>query len=180
AVLDAVDDLDFFASAILRDDQADVLADGLVRRIAEHPLGGPVPRRDDALEGLGDDRIVRRIDDRGQTRRRDLAGLDWVSRSFIHTFLPRRQRTGRSRGNLADVIWTPTGPTSSVLSTQQKSLLLRVTSQCRSCHFRDPGTSGCRDRLSELFCFLSSSETHARAMTSGPGVSVISSSSCLG
>ena len=34
--------------------------------VAEHALGGGIPRRDDAVQILGDDRVVRRFDDRRQ------------------------------------------------------------------------------------------------------------------
>ena len=40
-----------------------MLADDLVGGVAEDPLGGLVPARDDAVEGLADDGIVGRFDD---------------------------------------------------------------------------------------------------------------------
>ena len=55
-----------------RDDLRDRLADHLVGLVAEDPLGAGVPRGDDALQRLADDRVVRRDDDRRQARRVDL------------------------------------------------------------------------------------------------------------
>ena len=46
-----------------RHQDGDVPADDLVGGVAEDPLGAPVPARDDAVEGLGDDGIVGRFDD---------------------------------------------------------------------------------------------------------------------
>ena len=51
-----------------RDDQGDRLADGLVGRVAEEPLGPGVPRADDAVERLADDGVVGRLDDGRQPR----------------------------------------------------------------------------------------------------------------
>ena len=44
--------------SIVGDDQENMLPDRLTRRIAEQPLSRPVPRCDDAVEGLTDDRVV--------------------------------------------------------------------------------------------------------------------------
>ena len=55
-------------------DQLDVVADGLRRAVAEHPLGGAVPAGDDAVERLADDRVVGRVDDGGQPRALDVFG----------------------------------------------------------------------------------------------------------
>ena len=44
-----------------RNDARDRLPDHFVGRVAEHPLGGGVPRRDDAVQILADDRIVGRL-----------------------------------------------------------------------------------------------------------------------
>ena len=51
-----------------RDDQGDGLADGLRGGVAEEPLGPGVPRPDDAVEGLADDRVLGRLDDGRQPR----------------------------------------------------------------------------------------------------------------
>ncbi len=51
-----------------RDDQGDRPADGLLGRVAEEPLGPGVPRADDAVERLADDRVVGRLDDGRQPR----------------------------------------------------------------------------------------------------------------
>ena len=55
-------------------DQLDVVADGLRRAVAEHPLGGAVPAGDDAVERLADDRVVGGVDDGGQPRALDVFG----------------------------------------------------------------------------------------------------------
>src|SRR5262249_54354255 len=44
----------------------DRLADDLLGRVAEHPLRRRIPGHDDAVERLGDDGIVRRLDYGGQ------------------------------------------------------------------------------------------------------------------
>jgi hypothetical protein len=59
AALDPGKNLRFLASALLGDDAHDGLADHLGRRVAEHPLGGRVPRGDDPVQRLADDCIVR-------------------------------------------------------------------------------------------------------------------------
>ena len=56
------------------DDQRDRLPDGFRLREAEHPLGGAIPRGDDALEILADNRIVGKLDDRGQVERGSISG----------------------------------------------------------------------------------------------------------
>ena len=53
---------------VLGDDQRDRLADRLRRRVAEDPLGGPVPGGDDTVERLADDRVLRGLDQRHQPR----------------------------------------------------------------------------------------------------------------
>ena len=56
---------DFFLSvALWRDYQGNVTTDGLGCRIAEHTLRSPIPRHDYAVQGLADDGIVRRVDNR--------------------------------------------------------------------------------------------------------------------
>src|SRR5205085_1818582 len=66
AATHVIEDLIFFALPIRRDDAADRLADHFLRRVAEHLLGGPVPGHHDAVQVLADDRIVARLDDRGE------------------------------------------------------------------------------------------------------------------
>ena len=61
---DACEDQFFFGLPVGRNDHADRLADRLGGGVAEHPLGRPIPRRDDAVQILADDRVVRRFDDR--------------------------------------------------------------------------------------------------------------------
>ncbi len=58
-----VDDV-FLRETLRGDYERDVTADGLGRRVAEHPLRSPIPRRDYPVEGLADDGIVRRINNR--------------------------------------------------------------------------------------------------------------------
>ena len=70
---DARQDDVFFGLAVRRDDHPNRPADGFGRRVAEHPLGGPVPGRDDAVQILADDRVVGRFDDGDQP-------VDWRGR----------------------------------------------------------------------------------------------------
>ena len=50
---------------VVRHDHLDVLPDHLAGRVAEHPFGRRVPRRDDAVERLGHDRVLGMLDRRG-------------------------------------------------------------------------------------------------------------------
>ena len=59
ALAEAGEDLNFLRPSIVRNDQENVLADGLGRRVAKESLRRPVPRRDDAVQRLADDGIVR-------------------------------------------------------------------------------------------------------------------------
>src|SRR5690349_2428557 len=59
----AAQDHGLLVSALRRDQERDVSANYLPRRVPEHLLGGPVPRGDDAVEILADDRVCRRLDD---------------------------------------------------------------------------------------------------------------------
>ena len=52
----------FFALQVLGNQHADRLPDRLRFLVTEHPLGGRVPRRDDAVEVLGDDGVVGGLD----------------------------------------------------------------------------------------------------------------------
>ena len=62
------EDVVFFGLPLGRDQHPDRPADELVGRIAEQPLGGGVARLNDAVEILREDRIVGRVDDRGEVR----------------------------------------------------------------------------------------------------------------
>ena len=75
---DARQDHVFFGLAIGRDDHANRLADGLGGGVAEHAFGRPVPGRDDAVQILADDGVVRRFDDPGE-----MANCD-VIRRWLH------------------------------------------------------------------------------------------------
>ena len=57
----------FFVLQFLGNQHANGLPDRLGCGVAEHTLGGRIPRHDDAVEILRDDGIVGRFDDRGET-----------------------------------------------------------------------------------------------------------------
>src|SRR5262249_41287953 len=78
-------------------DEADVTADGLFRRVSVHPLCRGIPRRNDALQRLADDRIVRRIDDGGEASHRHIARLGWVTRFSFHADGPLTTGSQRTR-----------------------------------------------------------------------------------
>src|SRR5262249_25298933 len=65
----------FFALTIVRNDRADRMSDHLDSGIAEHPLGCAIPRRDNAVQILADDRIVARRHDSRQSVRGERTGL---------------------------------------------------------------------------------------------------------
>ena len=58
ALAEAGEDVKFLGPSIVGNDQKNVLADGLGRRVAEELLRRPVPRGDDAVQRLADDGIV--------------------------------------------------------------------------------------------------------------------------
>jgi len=60
---DILDDRVFLAEQLLGNDHPDVAPDRLRRRVAEDALGRPVPRQDGAVEGLADNRVIRRFND---------------------------------------------------------------------------------------------------------------------
>ncbi len=62
----------FFLTILFRDDQGDVLPDGLGGSPSKDALRGAVPGRDHPIERLADDRIFRGLDDRRQAGLRDL------------------------------------------------------------------------------------------------------------
>ena len=59
-------DVIFLRKPVGGDDERDGLADRFFSGVAEHPLGGAVPRRDDAVEVLADDRVVGGLDNGGK------------------------------------------------------------------------------------------------------------------
>ena len=63
---DARDDIVFLRKPLLRNDQRDVPAHRLGLGPAEHALGSPIPRRNDAVERLADDGVVRGVHDRAE------------------------------------------------------------------------------------------------------------------
>ena len=73
-----VEDHVFFGLPIGRNDHADRLADGFGRGVAEHAFGRPIPGRDDAVQILADDRVVRRFDDAREVPNRN------ISRQRLH------------------------------------------------------------------------------------------------
>src|ERR1043166_357801 len=55
-----------FVRVVVGDEDGDWLADDLFGGVAEDALRALVPARDDAVQGLADDGVVRRLDDGGQ------------------------------------------------------------------------------------------------------------------
>jgi hypothetical protein len=68
----------FFALPVGRHDHANRLPDGFRGGVPEHAFGCPVPRADDPVEILADNRVVRRFDDA-----REMSEIDAVGR-FRH------------------------------------------------------------------------------------------------
>ena len=66
AAAEPVQDLRQLVGALRGDDDGDRPTDRLVRRVAVEPLGPRVPAHDRPVERLADDRVVRRVDDRGE------------------------------------------------------------------------------------------------------------------
>ena len=62
----------FFGLPIGGNDHPDRLADRFRGGVAEHPFGGAVPRRDDAVQVLADDGVVGRFDDPGEMAKPDV------------------------------------------------------------------------------------------------------------
>ena len=87
AAADAGEDVVFLGLTIGRDQDADRLADQLRGGVAEQPLGPRVARLDDAVEILGNDRVVRRFDNGRQVRRHCLGGFAEAS-AFVHCHNP--------------------------------------------------------------------------------------------
>ena len=59
----------FLGLSIVGNDATNRSADHLVGCVAEHPLGGIVPRQNDAVQIFADNRIVGRLDNRSQPAR---------------------------------------------------------------------------------------------------------------
>ena len=59
----AAEHVALFVVAVDRDDQHDRSADRFFGRIAEHPLGGAIPRRNRSVEIHADDRVVAPFND---------------------------------------------------------------------------------------------------------------------
>jgi hypothetical protein len=65
-----------FVHSIGWNEHADVLPEDLLTAISIYPLRPGIPARDDSVEGLADDRILRCFDDRRKAR----SGVTWLSR----------------------------------------------------------------------------------------------------
>src|SRR5471032_2826920 len=63
----AVQRVALFAQALWRDQHSDRPPNGFLGGVAKHLFSRTIPRGDDAVEIFGDDRIIRRLDDRRQT-----------------------------------------------------------------------------------------------------------------
>jgi hypothetical protein len=66
AAANAFENDGFFSHAIGRNEDGNRLADDLQCRVAEDPFGAEIPGFDDSVEILGDDCVVRTLDDGGQ------------------------------------------------------------------------------------------------------------------
>jgi hypothetical protein len=76
ACADSAQELVLFALSVGRNDQTDGLPDSFLCRVAEHAFGGAVPRRDDTVQILSDNRVVGRGDNRGKSLRTAIRGRD--------------------------------------------------------------------------------------------------------
>ena len=70
-----LDDVPFFLPPVGRNKDCDGLAKHLSRRVSEEPAGRSVPGGNRAVERLGDDGIIGRLDHGGQKRPGILCGL---------------------------------------------------------------------------------------------------------
>jgi hypothetical protein len=66
AAPEALQDLGHLVLTAGRRQNRDVTADDFVRGITKEFFGGWVPARDDAVQSLARDRLIRRLDDRSQ------------------------------------------------------------------------------------------------------------------
>ncbi len=105
------EDVFLFGPPIFWNDQEDLLADRLPGGVSEELLGATVPRCDDTVQRLADDRIIGRIDDCGEqcaelvvTRKSRYGttgvGIHLVGRSIYGVGKPIRRST--IRGEPAD------------------------------------------------------------------------------
>src|SRR5689334_19001335 len=73
---DSFQDVRHLILPVRRRDHRDVMADGLVGRIAQNPLSAGVPAPNDAVEVLTDDGVIGGFDNGGETRfQRGRAGI---------------------------------------------------------------------------------------------------------
>ena len=92
-----LEDQPLLGKPLVRNDERDWVADRLGGRVAKEPLGGWIPRRDDAVEVLADNRVSRRFDQRGELLRGsraldgegDLRGDDGDERELVTRRRPR-------------------------------------------------------------------------------------------
>ena len=70
ALTDPPQQLGFLVAPVDRHHARDAAADDLGGGVAEHPLGAGVPRQDAAVQALGEDGVLGRLDHRGQERLR--------------------------------------------------------------------------------------------------------------
>lgn len=76
-----------FRATLFWDNQEDVLADGLGRRVPKELLGASIPRGDDAIQGLADNGIVGGFNNRRQERPQLVAsffGIGQMRVSALH------------------------------------------------------------------------------------------------
>ncbi|HXS41879.1 MAG TPA: hypothetical protein VN766_16945 [Stellaceae bacterium] len=84
AASDPGEDVLHLARPRWRSNHLDGPANHFERRITEYPLGGWIPARDDAVEGLGNDGGLGGMHDRGEQLRCECVGKSgWPPRSFV-------------------------------------------------------------------------------------------------
>src|SRR6185369_206605 len=89
AAADALQDFRFFLEMIRRNENGYRLADNLLRSISKDPLRTAIPARNDAIQILADDRIVRRFDD-GREKRGGLQFMRFLAHvPPFYLFFPR-------------------------------------------------------------------------------------------
>jgi hypothetical protein len=66
AAPNALENLRFFIYVVRRDEHGNRLTNGFLCCVAKHFLGGPVPTRNDSVQILADDRVIRRVHNRRQ------------------------------------------------------------------------------------------------------------------
>ena len=65
---EASKNLIFFRPSVRRDNQGDVLTDRFARGVSKDPLSGGIPGRDDPIQGLANNNVIRRRNNRRQMR----------------------------------------------------------------------------------------------------------------